>query len=252
MIPYKDDNPQLITPYATYSLVILNIFCWLVVQNSGVEPEFTKSICEYALFSTEFTNENLTNDCQKNNIGITGIFSSMFLHGSWLHLLGNMLFLWIFGGNVEDSMGSFRFIIFYFISGSIAAFFQIISDLDSIVPMVGASGAIGGVMGAYILLYPRVKVHIFVFFILAFPLRIPAYVMLGYWFGLQLISGITTDSSSGGVAFWAHVGGFLGGAILSVIFKDEELLCGHEYYGWSTRKDPKNIWEIPENKHKHE
>jgi membrane associated rhomboid family serine protease len=118
--------------------------------------------------------------------------------------------------------------------------------------MVGASGAIGGVMGAYILLYPRVKVHIFVFFILAFPLRIPAYVMLGYWFGLQLISGITTDSSSGGVAFWAHVGGFLGGAILSVIFKDEELLCGHEYYGWSTRKDPKNIWEIPENKHKHE
>jgi membrane associated rhomboid family serine protease len=162
--------------------------------------------------------------------------TSMFMHGGWTHIIGNMWFLWIFGNNVEDSMGSFRFAAFYVLCGLAAAAAQIFSDPASAVPMVGASGAIGGVMGAYVLLFPRVRVHMLIF--LGFfitTVAVPAIFMLGYWFAVQLISGVATSSATGGVAFWAHVGGFVAGAALIYVFRNNRLLARHPFYGWRKR-----------------
>src|SRR4051794_230913 len=148
------------------------------------------------------------------------ILTSMFLHGGWLHLIGNMWFLWLFGNNVEDSMGHARYLAFYLLAGIAAAAVQTYMNPSSVIPMVGASGAISGIMGAYIVLYPRVRVHMLVVLVI-FVTRIvvPAYVMLGYWFLLQLLGG-SAATGTGGVAFWAHVGGFLAGALLISLFKD--------------------------------
>jgi membrane associated rhomboid family serine protease len=155
--------------------------------------------------------------------------TSMFLHGGWLHLLGNMWFLWLFGNNVEDSMGHFRYVAFYILCGLAAAAAQTVVNPDSAIPMVGASGAISGVMGAYIVLYPRVRVHMLVvlgFFITR--IAVPAFLMLGYWFLLQLLGGLPTiGDEKGGVAFWAHAGGFIAGAILILVFKDDGLVAKH-------------------------
>ena len=157
----------------------------------------------------------------------------MFLHGSWMHIIGNMWFLWIFGNNVEDSMGHFRFIVFYLLCGLAAAGLQILADPASGIPMVGASGAIGGVMGAYIMLYPHVRVHLFAYFT---TFAVPAFFMLGYWLILQVLGGVgSMGASGGGVAFWAHVGGFVAGALLVLAFKDNELVSRHPHYGWRQR-----------------
>jgi membrane associated rhomboid family serine protease len=161
-----------------------------------------------------------------------------------MHLIGNMWFLWIFGNNVEDAMPHVRFVVFYLLCGIAAAALQTAFDPDSMIPMVGASGAIGGVMGAYVLMYPRVNVHLFV--ILGFyvnTIAVPAYFMLGYWFLLQLVSGsIALGAQGGGVAFWAHVGGFVAGAVLSLIFRNGELLARHPYYGWQKRDSATQRW----------
>jgi membrane associated rhomboid family serine protease len=157
------------------------------------------------------------------------LVTSMFMHGSWMHIIGNMWFLWIFGNNVEDSMGRGRFVVFYLLAGLAAAAMQIATDPASPVPMVGASGAIGGVMGAYVVLYPRVRVHMLVF--LGFfitTIGVPAYLMLGYWFVLQLLGGLPSlGGGAGGVAFWAHVGGFVAGVALIYLFRDPELVERH-------------------------
>ena len=155
------------------------------------------------------------------------ILTSMFMHGGWFHLLGNMWFLWVFGNNIEDSMGHTRFVVFYLLSGVAAAATQVLVSPHSVVPMVGASGAISGVMGAYILLYPRVRVHTLVtlgFFVTTVAL--PAYVMLGYWFVLQLLMGAVGSVSrvEGGVAVWAHVGGFVAGMALIKLFANRDYL----------------------------
>jgi membrane associated rhomboid family serine protease len=151
------------------------------------------------------------------------------MHGGWMHLIGNMWFLWIFGNNVEDAMGHLRFLIFYLLCGLAAAALQVFSQPDSGIPMVGASGAIGGVMGGYVVLYPRVRVHMLVMF--GFYIRtiaVPAAFMLGYWFLLQLLGGAAAlGQESGGVAFGAHVGGFVAGALLVGLFKDRELVMQH-------------------------
>jgi membrane associated rhomboid family serine protease len=167
----------------------------------------------------------------------------MFLHGGWMHLIGNMWFLWIFGNNVEDAMGHLRFVVFYLLCGFAAALLQAAFDTDSVIPMVGASGAIGGVMGAYVMMYPRVHVHLLVF--LGFyvnTVAVPAIFMLGYWFLLQLVSGtMAAGSQGGGVAFWAHVGGFIAGVVLGFLFRDRALLARHPYYGWQ-RRSPTQNW----------
>jgi membrane associated rhomboid family serine protease len=158
----------------------------------------------------------------------------MFLHGSWMHLLGNMWFLWLFGNNIEDSMGHLRFISFYLLCGFAAAAAQITAGPDSAAPMVGASGAISGVMGAYLVLYPTVRVYTLVplgFFITSMAL--PAWVMLGYWFAIQFFSGLfASGGDMGGVAFWAHVGGFVAGVALIKLFARGDYIAERQASRW--------------------
>jgi membrane associated rhomboid family serine protease len=163
----------------------------------------------------------------------------MFLHGSWLHLLGNMWFLWLFGDNVEDAMTRPRFAVFYLLCGLTAALLQVVTDPTSVVPMVGASGAISGVMGAYLVLYPRVRVSVLI--PLGFLLTtavLPAWTMLGYWLLLQFLSGLTTlgGTTGGGIAFWAHVGGFVAGAVLAKLFSRAEYLRAHRAHQWQPQQ----------------
>jgi membrane associated rhomboid family serine protease len=162
----------------------------------------------------------------------------MFLHGSWMHLLGNMWFLWLFGNNVEDSMGRVRFVVFYLLCGLAAALGQILTDPGSPIPMVGASGAISGVMGAYLILYPKVRVFTLVplgFFITSMAL--PAWVMLGYWFFIQFVSGlVSVGAESGGVAFWAHVGGFVAGVALVKLFARSDYVAEHRSHHWRPQR----------------
>ena len=167
-----------------------------------------------------------------------------------MHILGNMLMLWVFGDNVEDTMGPVKFLVFYLLCGLAAALAQILSNPESAVPMVGASGAIGGVMGAYLMMYPRVKVHVLIpIIVIYWTFRVPAWAMLGYWIGLQLLQGAASfGATGGGVAFWAHIGGFFMGALSIYLFKDDELLFDHPYHGWSDPENPSSVWDDPENR----
>jgi len=166
---------------------------------------------------------------------VSHLFTSMFLHGSWMHLLGNMWFLYLFGNNIEDSMGRGRFLVFYLLAGLVAALVQVFVDPSSMIPMVGASGAISGVMGGYLVLYPRVRVFTLVpigFFVTFW--KLPAWTMLLYWFALQLLGGATllTGAKGGGVAFWAHVGGFLTGVALVKLFASRDHVAAHRAGRW--------------------
>jgi membrane associated rhomboid family serine protease len=166
------------------------------------------------------------------------VLTSMFLHGSWMHLLGNMWFLWIFGNNVEDSMGRGRFVAFYLLCGLAAALLQVSITPDSGVPMVGASGAISGVMGGYVVLYPFVRVYVLIFlgFFLT-SIALPAWTMVGYWVLIQVLSGLVAlgGSQLGGVAFWAHVGGFFGGVVLVRLFARNDYVSAHRAVHWQPR-----------------
>jgi len=232
MFPLRDENPTFHTSIVTYSLIIINILAWVLIQGVGFNPNLAKSICQFGLVPGELFGAIKPGTQLALGGGLACVFdgnpnwlsviTSMFMHGGWLHLIGNMWFLWIFGDNVEDAMGHVRFVVFYLLCGLAAAAAQTVADTSSTVPMVGASGAIGGVMGAYALLYPRAYVHMFVF--LGFymtTIAIPAIYMLGYWFLLQLVSGLPALAGDrlGGVAFWAHVGGFVAGLALVTFFK---------------------------------
>ncbi|MBK6780140.1 MAG: rhomboid family intramembrane serine protease [Gemmatimonadetes bacterium] len=235
MLPIRDENPTLRTPVITYALIGLNVGVWVLVQGMGSEPLLTRSICAYGLIPADLLGHLGASVPAAGGIcpaeytgGVLVPLSSMFLHGSWMHLIGNMWFLHVFGNNVEDVMGRGRFLLFYLLAGLAAAGAQTAAGPGSLIPMVGASGAIGGVMGAYVALYPRAGVVTFVFLgIFARMMVIPAYVMLGYWFLLQLLSGAVAPTEGGGVAFWAHVGGFLGGLLLTPLFRDPDLLAAH-------------------------
>ena len=221
LFPISDDNPRGSLPIATFVLIAMNAFVWVAVQGLGSPRALAESMCLYALVPAELlgylepgaqiqVSESLA--CQfDGRPNFSTLFSSMFMHGSWFHIIGNMWFLWVFGDNVEDAMGPVRFTIFYLTCGLAAAAAQIVTDPDSMIPMVGASGAIGGVMGAYALLYPHVRVNLLI--VLGFyvtTVAVPAIYMLGYWFLLQLLGGLPAlGSQQGGVAFWAHIGGFL-------------------------------------------
>ncbi len=253
MFPIRDDNPQLSVPWVTYSIAALNALVWIFVQGMGNEPALSASLCRLALIPAELlgtlpagtridVGPQLFCELGGTQTWHT-MLSSMFMHGSWMHIIGNMWFLLIFGDNVEDAMGSGRFALFYVLCGIGAAALQIMTNMESAVPMVGASGAIGGVMGAYILLYPRVHVHLLI--VLGFyitTIAVPAVFMLGYWFLVQLLSGVAAHGATGGgVAFWAHVGGFAAGAALILLFRKPELLRKHPYYGWHQRS-PTRSW----------
>jgi membrane associated rhomboid family serine protease len=237
MFPYRDDNPTLATPVVTLILIAANVVFWVVVQGMGAEPTLSRSVCELGLIPGEVLGrlpEGFTVPMGRSTVCvITGEpswftpLTSMFMHGGWFHLIGNMWFLWVFGNNVEDSMGHLRYFAFYTLCGVAAAAAQTLVNPSSAIPMVGASGAISGVMGAYIVLYPKVRVHMLVFLgIFITRIVVPAYLMLGYWFLLQIIGGGLAQGE-GGVAFWAHAGGFVAGALLIYIFRDPELVAKH-------------------------
>ena len=245
MFPISDENPHFLTPWTTMGLIAVNILAWVFVQGLGTEPKLGTSVCTLGLVPGELLQTLAAGTRFEIGPGMLCVLtdtpnwastiSHMFLHGGWLHIIGNLWFLWIFGNNVEDSMGHLRFLAFYLLCGLAAAALQVFADPRAGIPMVGASGAIGGVMGAYVLLYPKVQVKMLVFLgIFVTTFSVPAFWMIGYWFIAQFIGGIgSIGAQGGGVAFWAHVGGFLAGAALIFLFRDPELVRRHPYYGWS-------------------
>ena len=225
MIPLRDDQPTFSTPFVNYFLIVLNVLVFLwelsvgmqshralnsVMMQFGVVPHHTLAVL------TGHANGGLAS-------AILPLFNAMFLHASFLHVAGNMLFLWIFGDNIEDYLGHFTYLVFYLICGVAAGVTHILINQGSRVPSVGASGAIAGVMGAYFILYPRARVLIW--FPPIFLFHVPAWLMLGYWFLMNFLSGTSTaisetSQSSGGIAFWAHIGGFVTGVVLINIFRE--------------------------------
>jgi rhomboid family protein len=245
MIPIGDENPTLRTPIVTYLLLASLLAIWILVQGAGFDPHvLAASVCNLGLVPGELTGaategtgvplgEGLACVVDREPINwLTPLFS-MFLHGSWGHLLGNALFLWVFGNNVEDSMGRVRFLVFYLLCGLVAAAAQVAVGPASPVPMVGASGAISGVLGGYLVLYPRVRVRVlFILFIFIRVFRIPAYLVLLWWIGYQIVLGLpelmaVNPDVSSGVAFWAHIGGFAAGLVLIKLFADKDLVARH-------------------------
>ncbi|MEJ1961231.1 MAG: rhomboid family intramembrane serine protease [Gammaproteobacteria bacterium] len=219
MIPLRDDNPSELRPLVTTTLIALCVivFLWQILQ--GQQGQALLGYSFGLVPSVLFGINDLPPELAKVPATVT-IFTSMFLHGGWMHIIGNMLYLWIFGDNVEDSMGHARFAIFYIVCGVAAALAQAIPDPQSTVPMIGASGAISGVLGAYLLLHPHARVLVLIplGFIMQ-TVRLPAGVVLLLWFGLQLVSNLLAAPGSGGVAFRAHIGGFVAGMLLVFVFR---------------------------------
>jgi len=249
MFPYHDENETLRTPVITYLLIAANVLAWLVVEGAGSSRAVARAVCDLGLIPGELTlslppgtpfpmgegRVCLTDPGRQ----VAHVFTSMFLHGGWLHLLGNMWFLWIFGNNIEDSMGHVRYVVFYLIGGVAAAMAQVFATPSSPIPMVGASGAISGVMGAYLILYPRVRVFAIVpIGIIPISIALPAWTMLLYWFGMQFLGGVvgSTGEQGGGVAFWAHAGGFLAGVVLVKLFARPENVQAHRAGHWAPRR----------------
>jgi len=261
MIPISDENPTLRTPVMTLAILAVTWMSWIFVQDglsvflvtshpSGEGLAF--SICNWGLVPGELTFRAPLGlavpmggqwvcavDHESRN-WLTPV-TSMFLHGSWGHIAGNSLYLWVFGNNIEDSMGRWRFLGFYLVTGVAAGLTHILIDPASPVPTVGASGAISGVMGAYLVLYPRVRVR--TYFPPIFLFRLPAWAILILWFGMQVLTGLPqlmtmNPEISGGVAVWAHVGGFVAGLLLIRSFHDPDLLRRRKVGG-----DAKVVWQ---------
>ena len=208
--PYKDDNPKILVPYVTYGLIGLNLFIFLFQFSAGMKDPEAEAIIIYTfgLIPAQFS--------------ILTIFTSMFLHGGISHIIGNMWFLWLFGDNVESILGHVKYAIFYMLCGIIAAVTQILVNPSSEIPMVGASGAIAGVLGLYMMRFPHARVHVFAFIIIFFTtFRVPAIIVLGFWFFNQLTNGMGSLGldTTGGVAWFAHIGGFITGIMLNQAFK---------------------------------
>jgi len=220
MIPLRDANPTYRFPIVNYGLIGVNVLAFLF--ELSLEPE----VLDRFIRTFGVVPARLTSAMEMYNVDVIlfiSPFTSMFLHGGFMHLIGNMWFLHIFGDNVEDRLGHTRYIIFYTFSGLAAAFTQVIINPSSQIPMVGASGAIAGIMGAYVFLFPHAKVLTLVpiFFFMQVTV-LPAYIFLGFWFLMQMVSGMMSlgiASDAGGVAWWAHIGGFACGAVLLPLFK---------------------------------
>jgi membrane associated rhomboid family serine protease len=210
MIPLRALLFRKSTPAMTLVIIVINFFCFFYEMSL---PHYLQNrfILHYALVPDQFH--------------LTGLVTSMFLHGGWLHIIGNMWFLWVFGSHVEDLMGPVKFGIFYLACGILSAAVQLLMTFGSPVPTLGASGAIAGVMGAFLLLYPRARVVTLIFIIIFITtVELPAAIMLVYWFAIQLLSGLTSFgniNSTGGVAWFAHVGGFLAGILLLRFFSSK-------------------------------
>jgi membrane associated rhomboid family serine protease len=227
MLPLRDDQPRYSSPWVNYFLIWLNLviffFEWtldsrsleLLVRQFGVVPShlalFLSGSPKYPLIAI-----------------VVPFFTSLFLHGGWMHVIGNMWFLYVFGDNVEDYLGHFKYLVFYLLTGVLAMGTQVVMNLHSTAPAVGASGAIAGVLGAYFVLYPRARVLTWIFEVIFLVLWLPAWIVLGSWFVFNFLSGTNTAlavhrQNMGGIAFWAHVGGFISGALLVKVFGERRL-----------------------------
>jgi membrane associated rhomboid family serine protease len=211
MIPIYDDNPALGKPLLVITIIAVCIIVWF--WQSGLSYQDSNTvIVNFGLTPKVFLSGPL--------LSFFTLFTSMFMHGGFMHLAGNMLYLWIFGDNIEGALGHFRFVIFYFLCGTAAAFTQILSAPDSTIPMIGASGAVSGVLGAYLIFYPRARIRTFVFLgIFITFLRLPAVLLLGFWILGQVISAFISNPGSPGVAWFAHLGGFFMGMLLAPLLK---------------------------------
>ena len=247
MIPLYDDNPTTRRPYLTVGLIASCILVWLW-QISLPAPLAQAAVYSLGFIpATLFQGARLPPEIALISPPLT-LFSSMFLHGGFWHLAGNMLYLWIFGNNVEDACGHLRFAAFYLLCGLVAAVAQAVPDPSSEIPMIGASGAISGVLGAYLLLFPHARVYVLIPFGLIFVHQIPARWLLIFWFAFQLISGAFSNPAEGGVAFWAHAGGFVAGMTLIWLFRDRNFVRRTRRKGRSripptwTRRPPRGPW----------
>src|SRR6185312_15201670 len=220
MIPIRDDTPTYSTPFINYLLIALNtlVFLFEVSLNPQVRQAF---VYQFGVEPVRVLTELGLTQVHLPQASAVPLLTSMFLHASWLHLIGNMWVLWIFGDNIEDHLGHFPYLVFYLVSGLAASCLHILLNPNSTVPSVGASGAIAGVMGAYFLLFPSARVLTLVPLIIFFTfIWLPAWIVLGYWFVLQFLSGAATSiaytskTGGGGIAFWAHVGGFVAGLVM--------------------------------------
>lgn len=241
MFPLSDENPTVRVPVTTYFLIAVIVAVWVLVQGAGLDQQaLAASVCNLGMVPGELTGQaplgtavplgpGLVCEVDDWSINVWTPITSMFLHGGWGHLLGNLLFFWVFGNNIEDSMGRFRFLVFYLLCGLIAAGTHVFLDPRSPVPTVGASGAISGVLGAYLILYPRIRVRMLFWFLLFIRvIRVPAWAVLLWWFFWQVIAGLPqlmtlNREVSGGVAVWAHIGGFIAGVVLVKLFVNEDL-----------------------------
>ncbi|HWR58061.1 MAG TPA: rhomboid family intramembrane serine protease [Thermodesulfovibrionales bacterium] len=210
MIPYKDDNPTSIIPVVTVGIIILNIavYLWEVFSPSGEQ----KMVFSYGAVPHNMLTLNKVQPVHP----IATVFTSMFMHGGLFHLGGNMLYLWVFGNNIEDRLGHVRFLVYYLLAGAAAAYAHAFAEPDSLIPMIGASGAVSGVLGAYLIIFPQARVHSILFFGFFWQfVRVPALIVIGFWAIIQLVNGVVTKGLMGqsGVAWFAHVGGFLFGLL---------------------------------------
>jgi membrane associated rhomboid family serine protease len=230
MIPISDDNPVRITPFVTWGLILIcaGVFIWQWQQGPDSNIFIHYGFMPYTLMSPQVGRP----DVPAIPAAFT-VITAMFLHGGFLHLAGNMLYLWIFGNNIEDAMGHGRFLVFYILCGIAAALTMAYMDPASTSPMVGASGAISGVLGAYLLLYPRAPITVLVpLLIILYPFRIGAIWVVGAWFVMQILSLTGPDTS--GVAWWAHVGGFVAGIALTPFLKSANI----PFFGPRSRRGP--------------
>lgn len=223
MIPLKDDTPSALKPYVTISLIVA--CCGVFLWQRSLDPLGSRRAVDAlgAIPAVLLTSARLPADLQWVP-RYASPFTSMFLHGGWLHLLGNMLYLWIYGDNVEDRMGHARYFLFYVLCGMVAIFAQALSEPHSAYPIIGASGAISGILGAYLLLFPRAKVLTLVLLPFFFTVvRLPAMLLLLLWFAVQLVSDLAVRGDGSGVAFRAHIGGFLAGMLLVTVLKRRDV-----------------------------
>jgi membrane associated rhomboid family serine protease len=214
MLPIRDDTPSRTFPLVTFLLILANGLVWLWEVSLGGGAALNNFYYQFGFVPGVLTGVYKAPSWAIAPYFLT-ILTSMFIHGSWGHILGNMLFLWIFGNNIEDYLGHGKYLLFYLVGGVVAALIQLLSGPSSAAPTIGASGAIAAVMGAYFFLYPKAKVQTLVFFIFITIVRLPAWIFLGIWFVLQLFEG--TFGAAQGVAVWAHVGGFLFGILIAWI-----------------------------------
>jgi len=225
VFPLRDQTPTEIVPIFTVLIAGVTVVAWWFLQGAGLsEEQLYASVCTLGVVPADVTGADVSGRpalCDVRSLGVPALFTSMFLHGSWGHLIGNLWFLWVFGNNIEDSMGHLRFVAFYLLTGLAAAVAQVVMVPSSPVPMVGASGAISGIMGAYLVLYPAVRIDTWIGF---WIVQVPAWLMLGYWMLLQLTGVLGPAAVGGGVAYGAHLGGFIAGLVLIPIFRNEKLV----------------------------